>query len=193
MQKLDSSLLCMEIISIAHGYRALNAATSDGRARVLEASPVGSGFLILMSGSERDLRGSLERVRALFDGASPGLLVDAELISSVADGVKESLFALSETRIGETLVVVETETVSGCLHLAQALVGEHGLLPIEVRIQRSSSGGAYGFFTGTGALAGPAVVDARAKLEASVRTGRAELIESPTPVLRSYFQISGET
>jgi hypothetical protein len=187
-----SSLLCIEIGSIAYGYQVLNVATSNSKARVLEASPVGTKFLILMQGNETVLHDVYQRVHEMFDGIEPDQRVDAELVRAIDPRVKEALFALAQTPIHEALVIVETSTVSACLSAAQALVAGHGLVPIEIRIQRSSSGGAYGFFTGSRSLCAPAVVDVRTRLATGLRQGRVESVENPTGEFRAFFQISGE-
>jgi len=195
VQNIDNTssvaFLCLEIGSIACGYLALNAATASEDIRVLEASPVGSRFVILMMGQEKSLRSAVECVREQLDGGAPEMIVDVELISNFDPRVSEALFALAQEPLQEALVIVETQSVSGCLHLAQALVAGHGLSPIEIRLQRSSSGGAYGFFTGSTAACGPAVADARTRLETELRQGRVVLVENPSKVFRSYFQITG--
>lgn len=195
MKKVDSSLLCLEIASVAAGYLALNAATIDGGLaapiRILEAAPVGSRFLVLAVGSESDLRGALNRARTIFDENEPHIVIDAEVIVDFDQRVNEALYALSQESVAESLVVVETRTVSGILHVAQTLVAAHGLKAIEIRIQRSSTGGAYGFFTGTTEACAPGATDARARLSAAVREGRVEVIDNPSATLRSYFDITG--
>ncbi len=182
----------MEIASIANGYQVLNIATSGNGTRVLDASPVGTRFLILMQGGAAELREVQSRVQEMFDGIEALMRVDMELLVEVDARVTEAVFALAQVPLHESLVVVETSSVSGCLQAAQTLVNGHGLVPIEIRIQRSSSGGAYGFFTGSQASCAPAVADVRTKLSAELRQGRVELIERPTKEFRSFFQISGD-
>lgn len=195
MKKVDSSLLCLELGSIAAGYLSLNAATQGaGLAsplRILEATPIGARFLILALGAEAELRAALDRVRALFDEKEPSIVIDAEIISEVDQRVNDALYALSQALLGESLVVVETANVSGILAVAQAMVEGHGLEPIEIRIQRSSTGGAYGFFTGSKEASAPAASDARARLTAAVRKGRVEVIDNPSSTFRSFFDITG--
>jgi len=189
---LHSSLLCLEIASIAYGYQVLNVATSHCKTRVLDASPVGAKFLILMQGNEPPLREILKRVQESFDGIEPQLRVDAELIDMIDPRVCEATFALAQTPIEEALVIIETSSICACLSAAQTLVVDHGLIPIEIRIQRSSSGGAHGFFTGSRSHCAQAAADMRTKFASGLRPGRVELIDQPSSEFRAFFQITGE-
>jgi len=159
--------------------------------RVLEATPVGARFLVLALGAESDLREALARARSLFDEKEPSIVIDAEVINDFDQRVNDALYALSQAPLGESLAVVETASVSGILHVGQAMVEGHGLEPIEIRIQRSSTGGAYGFFTGSRDACAAAAEDARAKLNAAVRKGRIEVIDNPSTTFRSFFDITG--
>jgi hypothetical protein len=191
----QQSLLCLEIGSVASGYVALNVVTdkslvsADTSFRLLEASPVGPRFLILALGSESSLRKALQAVREKFDQIEPSIVVDAEILVNIQQPILDAVYALSEKMLTDALVVVETSSVSGCLHAAQTLSTGHGLEAIEIRIHRTSTGGAYGFFTGAVDKCHPAASDVQAKLKATVRVGRVEVIESPSKTLRQYFSV----
>lgn len=193
MKKLDTSLLCIEISSIAFGYQALDAVTRSQNVRVLEASVLGSRFMILAIGEASEMKDAADRVRERIDGGDATLLVDLEIIERCAPEVTEAFYALSQVELAEGLVVVECATVSGILAAAQTLVQGHSLKAIEIRALRSSTGSAYGFFTGPEGKCGPAAEDVRARFKTAIRQGRVEVISRPTKEFRGFFQLSGES
>lgn len=196
MKNIDSSpyhsLACLEVASIAFGYRALKALTDNSdssRVRILDASPAGSRFMILALGETDALTAAIRRARASFDGAEPDLVIDVELIEGVHASVREAIFALPQVPLEDSLVVIECATVSGCLSAAQTLVSGHGLKTIELRVLRSSSGGAYGFFTGPKSTCASAAADALARAKTALRQARIEVIEAPSNEFRSFFEL----
>jgi microcompartment protein CcmL/EutN len=193
MNKLDTSLVCIEFGSIALGYRALKAMTDTADTktwRVLDASPTGARFMILALGETQALHDAVQKARASLDGAID-MLVDTAFIKNPSTAVTDAIFALSQVSLDEALVIVECSTVSGCLQAAQTLVKGHGLKPIELRIQRSSTGGAYGFFTGRVSECQPAAEDARIGMRDDLRQGHVEILESSSEMFRSFFELNG--
>ncbi len=186
MKKVDSVIACLETNSIAFGYRVLGEVAAMSHSRILEASPSGRGFFILLTGARDDLSSVVHEVRHRLD---PNSWVDSEVVESKDPRVLEALYALPQESLAESLVVVECETISGCLAAAVTLVEGHGLAPIELRIQRSTSGGAYGFFTGSAQQCGPAAEEIRHKLAASGRKGRVEVIDRPSKAFRAFFEL----
>lgn len=189
MKKVDNAIACLEISSIAFGYRVLSEVSSAPKTRILEASPCGSKFLILMTGERDDLNRAVSEVR---QKSSPGSWIDSEVIEAKDQRVIEAFFALPQEPIAESLVVLECGTVSGCLAVATLLVEKHGLSPIEIRVQRSSTGGAYGFFTGSADKCAAALEDARKELSSSGRKGQVELIDQPPKAFREFFELANE-
>jgi hypothetical protein len=193
MNNLDTSFVCIEIASIALGYRALKTMTDTAEAqtwRILDASAVGARFMILALGETKALQDATQKARASLDGAL-GMLVDTAMIRNLSPQVADAIFALSQVALEEALVVVECATVSGCLEAAQTLVNEHGLKAIEIRIQRASTGGAYGFFTGKTEVCGSAAEAARTHMRDDLRQGRIEVLESASTQFRSFFNLIG--
>jgi hypothetical protein len=193
MKILDTSLLVFDIASIAFGYRALNELTGAGALRILEATPLGARFMILAQGEPSVLKVGSEKIRALVDGGDPAVIADTELIENLDPRVSEALYSLSEAQLEKGLVIVECDSVSGCLSSAQTLVKGHGLRAIEIKVQRSSTAGAYGLFTGSAHACMAGAEDVRSRLKAAIRQGRIEVVTNPSLEFKRYFQLSGET
>jgi len=187
MKNIDNAIACLEIGSIAFGYRILSEVAAVPKSRIIEASPCGSKFLILLTGPHEDLKRSVLEVRQQTDSK---LWIDSEVFDAKDPRVIEAFYALPQDPIDKSLVVVECETVTGCLQAAFSLVEKGGLTPIEIRLQRSSTGGAYGFFTGSTEKCTSAVESARQALTASGRRGQVELINQPPQPFRDFFELS---
>lgn len=195
MKNLDSALLCLEIDSIALGYRALNILCDAAKdeLRVIDASPIGERFLILALADEKVLKDSLARARTDIEATHTASVLDAEVFTSASSEILEAMFSLQQTPLEESLVVAECESVSGCLATALTLVEGHGLKPIEIKIHRSNAKGAYAFFTGNEQACLPAAEDAKTRLKNALREGTIEVIAQPTKTFRGFFQLSGES
>lgn len=194
MEKIDSSLLVLEIDSIAYGYRALQIATLKNPVRVLDASPFGGRFLILIQGKFADLELAMEDVHRDMVNEKKEMLIEGVVIEFFEPTVRDALFALAQDQLSESLIVLECETVSDCLSLAQNLVKTYKLIPIEIRIQRSSSAKSYGFFTGSNAVCDQAARGMRVKILETQKSKvcHIELIDNPTREVRRFFQLAGE-
>lgn len=184
-------LLSLEVRSVALGYRALDALTRSRDLRVLDASPVGSRFLILLLGPIRDLEAGMQQVRAIFDGRDDNWIEDEALLVSPSQEILDGFFALTQAELKESLVVVDTATVSGVLCVLPTLLEQPEMKLIDFRVQRSSSGGAYAFITGPLSLARAAAEAARARLRETRRAGHIEVLEQPSEELRRFFHIEG--
>lgn len=186
MKSFDTSLLVLESTSLTSGLVAHEAiATAAKDVRILEATVVGEDrYLVLATGTFASLEAALEAVHAKLDPESS--LVDQELIEKPSQSLFESALSLIQQRLEESLVVVETETCSGCFALVQRLIDDHGMKPIELRIRRSGKG-AHAFLTGPAKGIGPAIVDARSRLKNASRKGHVEGFEDPSQALKSQF------
>lgn len=187
MKNIDNAVACLEIGSIAFGYRILNEMASVPKSRIIEASPCGGKFLILMTGAHDELNRAVHEARQKFDSNS---WVDSAVFEAKDQRVIEAFYALPQDPIDESLVVVDCETVSGCLEAAFTLVDKGGLTPIEIRVQRSSTGGAYGFFTGSTEKCTAVAESARHVLTSSGRKGQVEVIDRPAQAFREFFELS---
>lgn len=188
------SLMCLEFASVAAGYSALGALTKDESLRILDASPGGKGrFVVIVMGAPQALAEGHERAKAALEGAAIELLVDHVIFESFDSRALEAVFSLAQAELGEALVVVETETVSGLLALTQRLVSNHELVPIDVRIDRASAGGGHAFFTGPSLKVGPAAEDARTLLRGALRQGKVEIVDQPSKTFRLHFNLSGHS
>ncbi|MES2962629.1 MAG: hypothetical protein V4760_01985 [Bdellovibrionota bacterium] len=185
MKSFDSTLLVFEAASTTTGFVAHEEIASVAGVRILDASQTGDGrFVILASGPAESLETGVDAIHAKLDPDSA--IVDQEILEKIAPVVLESAFSLLQQRLEESLVVVETETVSGCFAVVHALVTHHGLKPIELRIRRSSQG-AHAYLTGSATACGPAAEEARTLLKVAMRKGSVEWFEKPSAALKSRF------
>lgn len=189
MKNIDSFLACVEVNSIAFGYSVLAKIAGVPGVRILEGSPAGARFVILALSERDDLKRTLSDARAALDGPDASMWLDTEICEGGV--VAEGLYALPVAPLSEALVVVEAESVSGLIASADTLVHGHGLSLIELKILRSSTGGAYGFFTGAIDACRAGAEAARARLRDAVRKGRVEVIENLSPEFRRHFELGG--
>lgn len=186
MKSFDTSLLVLETAKLTNGLVAHETIAHESKdIRILEASVVGEGrFVILATGTVPELEAAAKAVRAKLDPEEGTL--DQELIEKPSRSLFECALALTQQRIEESLVVIETETVSACFAIVQTLIDNHGLKPIELRIRRSGRG-AHGYLTGSTAACGPAAEEARTRLRSAFRIGAVEWFEQPSAALRAQF------
>lgn len=193
MNTSGMALASFDFSSIAFGYKALDVVTRANGASVLEASPSGNGrFLIICSGPSDALQAVVNQLRSEFDGAMPEVLVDHALVSGGVEPMKEAIYSLAQVALDDSLVVVECETVSGLLAVAEHMLEIHQMKAIELKIHRGGASGGYGFFTGESAKAAVGAEDARASLRKTLRKGHVELIDRPSNAFREFFNFSGE-
>lgn len=186
MKTFDTSLLVLETTNLTSGLMAHEAIAHDtSEVHFVEASVSGEGrYVILATGPEASLEKALKTVHAQLDGESA--IVDQELIEKPARSLFESALALTQQRLEESLLVVETETACACFAVVQALIDHHGLKPIEVRIRRSGRG-AHAYLTGPAVACGPAAEEARTLLRKALRKGEVAWFEKPSPALKAQF------
>ena len=175
---MENDLLVLEASSIVSGYRILNALPST--ISVLDAEPTGGGrFLILLRGESAELH-NIEKIAKDFG-------VGHELIAKIEQPVLDAVYSLASSALDESLIIIETETVGAMLSLAQTLATQHHVRAVEIRIRKSGSSGAYGYFTGTKKNCAPAAEDCRTRLKKSLREGDVEIFEEPNASIRSLF------
>lgn len=185
-------LLSLEMKWISSGYRALNELTRKSQVRILDASPLASGFLILATGSVQDLKETIANVLRPELGLSQETIVDHELIEQFSKANVDALYSLAQIGLDESLAVVEFSTVTGLLRAAHLLTSDHSLLPIELKIFRSAQGGGYGFFTGKSDKVKVGVAALQKMISGKNMEGRVEEIRQPSEIFRSYFNLSGQ-
>ncbi|MES2855672.1 MAG: hypothetical protein V4692_07405 [Bdellovibrionota bacterium] len=189
MKTFDTSILTVEISTLASGYRALDLLTQDDL-QLIDASPCGDRkFLIVLSGDEKSLQAAFEKLKGFETSSGAGVL-DHELIKSVDRKVLEAAFSLAPQKIRQSVVIVETDTVSSCLSVVNASVKDHGMDVLEIRIQRTGLGGALAFMTGPSDAAALVTEVCRAKLKHDMRNGNVELVAQPSAGFRSLFEFS---
>lgn len=192
MNKVDTSVLCCDLRSVAAGYRVLDVLTRFESVRILEASPIGVGRFIIISQGEREKLEDRQRtLHSLIEGFVESPLVDQDLLHDVHESLLEGLYSLAQVSLEESLIVMECETVSGLLSIGHELTRAHELKPIELKIHRGGASGGFGFFTGKSEACAPAAEFIRAKLGHDLRRGQVELIDNPTKDFRRFFNLNG--
>ncbi len=188
MQNLDASNLgVLEINSVTLGYRALDALTKGGKIKILEAAVHAADlFLILIQGPDLDIRQAASHLVAATT------LRDREVIIGANEKLLATFYSLHTARVAESLVILETETLSGLFSLSQRLLEVHTLEPIEIRLLKGGGtprGLAY--FTGSQSQCRYAAEDAATVLRDSARKGSIEVIEKPSSQFCEFFNLQG--
>jgi microcompartment protein CcmL/EutN len=170
---MENDLLCLETSSIGAGFRALNSLPN---VKLVDAEPIGGGrFLILV-------RGQAQALREFAKGQAE--VADFEVIESVSQDVLDAVYSLAPAKLADSLLVAETETATAMLLLAQAVVVQHHLKAIEIKIRKSGLGGAYAYFTGNPSDCAAAAQTVRTRLTQHLRKGSVEMFEKPTSFVR---------
>jgi hypothetical protein len=191
MKTFDTSILAVQTSTLTSGYRVLNALTKF-EMHILDSSICGAGhFFILLAGKEKNLKSALAALPES-EGFANSDIIERELIVQVHRNVLESVFSLSAQKLGQSMLMIETETIPVCLALANACASKHGLRAVETRIRRSAPGGAHTILTGSKEDVVLAAQECRVRLQHDMRNGKVEVIEEPTPELRSLFEFSAE-
>lgn len=192
MKNIDTSLLAIDIASVAFGYQALNTICQEPSTRVIEASVVGNGRFFILAQNERlKLEHSFQQVRAKLDGVQADQILDHDVID-LPESVLNAMYSLAQTSLSEALLVVECQSASGLIAVSNKLIHSHHLQPIEIKIHRGMGLGGFGFFTGSSQNCAPAAEDVRTQLRHDMRDGRVEVIDSPEPTFRRFFNLNGE-
>ncbi len=173
---MENDLLILEAASVTAGFRLLNSLPNM---KLIDAHPIGGGrFLILARGSSQELH----------EFAKNSGAVEFEVIDKISQDVLDAVFSLAPAKLAESLIVAETDSATAMFSLAQILVVEHRLYPIEIKIRKSGTAGAYAFFTGAREICAPAAEAARTRLKAQMRVGVLEVFDEPSPAVRHLFE-----
>lgn len=192
MHSVDSAMVVFEIDSVALGYQTVATLSRIPAIKVLEASATrASRFMILAEGPAAKIKIANLEVKKLCETFAADLLADVELVENPDPRLVPALYSLSQVEMKESLIVVETDSASGLLAVAQALA-HRGLEVIELKAGRGAHGGGLGFFTGPTSVTAAAAEDARTRLKQSVREGRVEVIDGVGPEFRSFFNLNGQ-
>lgn len=177
------AIACLELATIARGVVVLDQMAKRAETKIVAARTISPGrYLILLSGSVAEIE---EAVDAGLEWAKEDL-VDHVIIRDPADALRAALKSAPEPVFGESLMIVETATVTTAL-----LAVDRTLKGAEVRLLELRLGaglGGKGLFTLTGDL--HMIQAARDVLETSVpleRIIRTELIAQPHPDLPKHL------
>ena len=189
METLSGDLLVFEAPSVVMGFRALAALPDEGL-QLIDASPSGGGrFVILVKGDGKLLHATQKAMRdAIVDEVGFDEPVDHELIEKANGAVLEAAYSLLPQKLGEALIVIETETVSAMFAAAQVFVEHQKLQPLEIKIRKTGAQGAYGFFTGAASQCALAAEDVRTRFKNAVREAKISVFEQPNSAIKSLFE-----
>jgi hypothetical protein len=191
-KKLDSALGCFEVSNLTLGYKVLDAITRENHLRILEASAVSSqAFLILIEASAEKLKMVDHRIAEVVSVYGKEGLRDCEILPKVSQHLLPAYYSLLQQKLEESLLVLETETISGALFLANHLLEKDRLKIIELKVMRGSQGKCLAFFTGSREACDAGDQDIAALLKRTVRAGTVEVIHDPKPAFREFFNLSG--
>ncbi|MCK6549677.1 BMC domain-containing protein [Myxococcota bacterium] len=177
------AIACLELATIARGIVVLDQMAKRAETKIVAARTISPGrYLILLSGTVAEVE---EAVDAGLDWAKEDL-VDHVVIRDPADALRDALKSAPEPAFGESLMIIETATVTTAL-----LAADRTLKGAEVRLLELRLGaglGGKGLFTLTGEL--HMIEAAKDILEAAVpmeRVVRVELIAQPHPDLPKHL------
>lgn len=189
MQTLSGDLLVFEAPSVVAGFRAL-AALNETDLQIIDASPAGGGrFLILIKGPASLLQSALKAMReAIIEEVGFDDPVDHELVEKANGAILEAAYSLLPQKLSGSLLVIETETVSAMFAASQVFVENQKLTPLEIKIRKTGSAGAYGFFTGSPEQCILAAEDVRTRFRNAVREAKIETFDKPNGAIRALFE-----
>lgn len=173
----------MELASIARGVVVLDQMHKRAETTVVAAQTLSPGrYLILLSGSVAEIE---EAMDAGIETAGEDL-VDHVLIRDPHAGLRDALASRLRVQLGESLLIIETTTVSATLLAADRTLKEADVELLELRLGAGLSG--KGVFTLTGALHMiEAAQDVVTHALSEARVVRTELIAQPHPDLPQHL------
>lgn len=122
---------CVEIFSIARGYRVADAILKRYRIELLEASALTNGkFLLLFAGDEEQSKSAFHYVSRECEVCASSMIANphADLLPA--------MYSLLQLSLTESLGIFETYSVSSALILAQSIAVESKLNLIDIRTSR---------------------------------------------------------
>ncbi len=192
MTRTQTALGSFEIENLALGYQIFAKITQTLPLEVLEATIISAKrYLILVNGSLADLKLAYEKIQDSVDGFGPAAVLDHEIIECPHTDLLPAYYSLAQEEMQESLIVIQTDSVSSLLSVGDFLLRSHSLKIIEMKILKGSGDAAIGFFTGSQSECLVAGEEVRSKLKSTMRAGRVEVIEEASESFRRYFNLSG--
>jgi microcompartment protein CcmL/EutN len=176
-----AAVAVLEVASIARGVVALDQMAKRAETAIMAARTISPGrYLILLSGGVAEV----EEAMTAGAEAAEGDKVDELILRDPARELLEGLAGRLPARLGESLLIAETSTVSASLSGAERALKDAEVHLLELRLGAGLSG--KGVFSLTGAL--HMVEAAEESIRGAVAAAnlvRIELIASPHPDLPS--------
>lgn len=192
----NRTIACIEVSSVAFGYRILDYLSKFQNISILEASPAGGGtFWILVSGKKSNFENLHVIVKASLDGIgdqASAHVLDHETIETSGQDLLEALYSLSSQRLEESLLIIESDSMSAVLAAAHFATTQYLLKMIEIKVSRGSRSGGHAFLTGSRSECESGGAAVRTKLMNRMSRGFVEVIDAPNEVFRQQFNFSGE-
>ena len=192
----NQTIASVEVSSIVFGYRIMDQLSKLENISILEASPAGGGsFWILVSGKKSSSDDLQAIVKTSLDGIgdqAKAHVLDHETIETSDHSLLEALYSLSAQKLEESLLMIESDSISAVLAAVQFAVRQRPLKMIEIKISRGSRSGGHAFLTGSRSACELGGEAARTKLKTRMSRGFVEVIGAPNEVFRQQFNFSGE-
>ncbi len=179
----------LEMTSLASGYAAMDLLVKKAPVRILEGSMMSPGkFFILINGDEASV---FESFNEALQKKEWGFL-DSVLISQIDPRVLPAMYGLAKEQVKESLLIVETASMSSGIISSDAALKSASVEIIELRTSRGIGGKSVFFLTG----ALDAVEAARESVSEILKSRgtllRTEIIARPHQDFLQYFNLSGE-
>ena len=192
----NQTIACFEVSSVALGYRILDQLSKLPNISILEASLAGGGiFWILASSPNPRLDDFQAIVKTSLEGIgdqSKAQVVDHETIETSDQNLLEALYSLSAQKLEESLLIIESDSLSAVLAAVHFATKQHQLTTIEIKVSRGSRSGGHAFLTGSQLECELARETACTKLTTRMSRGFVEVIDAPNEAFRQQFNFSGE-
>jgi len=138
------SLLCLDFKSIAVGLDATNMACALGDIEILETSAKPCGNFHLLAQGENDLILDIQKkLSAEYDQ-----VVDSCTVQSEIKELLNALFGLKKIEISDSLLILETETLSTGIFICSKFTKQDGTTLIELDSGRANGGICVAYITG---------------------------------------------
>lgn len=176
------AIAALELETVARGVVVLDQMAKRAETTLVAARTLSPGrYLIVVTAPVAEIE---EAMAAALDAAGEDL-TDHVLLRVPAPALRDALAHRLTPALAESLLIVETRTVSALLEAADRLLKEAEVGLIELRLGAGLSG--KGVLTATGALHMTEAARDAAEATAGDRLVRTELIAQPHPDLPQYL------
>jgi hypothetical protein len=135
--KKGPALLFVESRNIPKAWQEIDRQLKKEDCEIVELTTISPGISFsILNGSTESLK---SMGRALEKNLEPDL-IQVHQFESIDNRVWDAFFGLSKTRVEKGLMIAESTISIDCICMAQRLLEECGVLPIEIRTSRGQGG-----------------------------------------------------